>query len=352
MLRDLGQRVVLTASTLDEALTLIRENSEHLTLLVSEWSAVTDGDPRLAAALSTPILSQRCTWLLIATQWELGSKLEQEGSRIDGNIYQPFARPMLASAIARASARRATFRRGILLLGSRLAPRIGELVNWPQDGFIFRTLYSAETPAQAQAILDREPSLGAVIVDPASKATAFVPLVRKFKRTPTGIALPILCASQVASETHDFRLLADLFVSAEEFESPRGIRRVLELLSSRVVHGWYTHLQQFTARELIRDGFVREAAGPLLLALRSDPNRWESHILMGDLMMARNDVKEARLWYERALRLNPCSPYAHLRLISLVQPNERPLIIEKALSYCPHHPQLSALLQPSLSGTL
>jgi tetratricopeptide (TPR) repeat protein len=63
-----------------------------------------------------------------------------------------------------------------------------------------------------------------------------------------------------------------------------------------------------------RTGHFDEAQRQLEESLRADPGFADAHVLLGDLLMARQQVHEAAPHYREALRITPESSRAHLGL--------------------------------------
>jgi hypothetical protein len=79
-----------------------------------------------------------------------------------------------------------------------------------------------------------------------------------------------------------------------------------------------THYLQSAAYARLHD--YNGASGALLAAIRVEPRNFVTWALLGDLAVRHGDVRQARVYYRRALRLNPRDP----QLIALARNPPRP----------------------------
>ena len=75
--------------------------------------------------------------------------------------------------------------------------------------------------------------------------------------------------------------------------------------------------KHYLGRALLQGGKTREAVPYLAAAVAMDPTVWDYHYWLAEALVQTQDLANARIQYEKALRLNPDSSEAKLRLAAL-----------------------------------
>ncbi len=350
MLSVLGYESVLSSSHIDEVCFYISQNLNRVKLILSA-SSVDDGPD---FPLSRLVIQNReldlTPMVYIQNESHFYSQARHPNplSRIDDTLTKPFIVKDLKASIVRAHQRRAALRNTILILGNQLHRENAiEAMYDSQDSTHWKEVLSADTfESFKAAVLKGGFRVGSILIAPEFLSHQLVAWLRLFRRSPHGIETPIAFLSQDPGLAHEIRPHCDLFVSDPKTVALKmGMWRQLLLnLSRRLLHGWQLRDLLATAKDKIKSGDVGSAKKNLKQALALDSTRWEAHELEGILAEKSGKTEAAIESFKTELGLQPFAPLPYLKLIQLASVSDRDRFITSAAVYCPHHPQIQALI--------
>ncbi len=336
LLNSIGYESVLCASSIEEATYFFKQNSSQIRLIISAHTSNMGPD----LPLSRLIIQNRALDLiplLLVTNDSMPKKLPvfyNRLSRVDDLLSRPFGLNRLKASIEFAHHRRAELRSTLFYLGSNHGNELAEAVYAGSKQFhwkkVINTLSLQELVSQMKTVGF---SFGGVIIDEDMVTDALVDWAKAFKKAHLGALTPICVLGRDPNKIKNMRTVADLFCEQNEY-----LNEMLSLISNRLFYQWEMRDQIKEIRELIKQQKFSSAKKMLSKVSGLDPERWEILELEGSLAMEEGRIEDAIERFESAMVTQPCSAFSHLSLLTLTG-NDR-VILERALSFCPHHPEI------------
>jgi CheY-like chemotaxis protein len=334
MLREFGFAQVQATTHLEETLYFLEKEQDTIDLVVSSYS---EGDgldfPISRVILKNPKLD-RCPLIVLTENWrnKSFSPFKSRLSRVDQVLSRPFGRASLEEAVASAFEHRAKFRNTLVFYGTEASAKIIEEEIFSNPQLQWKSLVAFQDPKIfSHYLFHSDRRLGGVLFEADAKVKDAASELRRFKRSRMGSAIPITCFGQDPEFISPFVTFLDL-----SFDHSESWLSVLEILSQRSTYSWRVGRMVSSIRQAIKEEKPKLAKRFLNEARAKDEDRWEVLELGGYL------EKKSELLL-KALDTQPCSPFAYLRLLELLEGSQRRAILQKSALYCPRHPELMAL---------
>lgn len=349
MLSELGYRRTIECKDLDEAVEVLESMKGAIRLFVSSWDPYGEPDVPLARFIIQRARFDLAPLLLTYERNPMPgffSGGRSRLSRVDGYIVKAFGKLMLQDAISDAHRRRGELRDTLLLFSERFHRPLSNVVRNGREDVHFTTLLHVSSTEEMDRVIQEQGfRIGALLMDPLAESRPKLHWLRRFKKSNFGLLTPVGCLSTDPSEIGSYRLGCDLFLSPPDLLDEALWEDPLRVLSRRVTHDWEVRAHLTSAQRSVQAGLPDLALSFARKALKADPDRWECHGILGELL-ARADVKvEAISHLEALLETQPCFPRAHVFLSRLYEGPDKRRGLEEALRFCPAHPELRALAQ-------
>jgi hypothetical protein len=345
MLGDLGFEDVFPATGFLEIEYLIRQNLGRIRLILSS-TAILDGPdiPLTRLIIREPPLHLVPFILMMNGGLDVPlNRMAERLSRVDGSLRKPFGIQQLEQSISTAHRRRSSLRSSLLVLGPSLAPQFAEsfyacrnLVHWQE----VVPLHSA---AELGEKIDRLGfRVGGILLDPGLCDAAVITRISKYRKTHEGSTIPIAALGRDAERIAAMRPFFDQFFDLPDPTEPVEWEEIVLRMSHRTLLAWDSREIIGKCRKALGAGKLPLAQGLAKRGLGLDGERWEFRELAGTVALRQGNRELATRHFRAAQQANPCSPFAYINLIELLQGAELESILTLALAYCPRHPQVLA----------
>jgi len=297
------------------------------------------------------------------TPFRQGQSRMTKVSRIDEFLARPFGLNSLKKSIARAHESRAASRDVILYYAARPSDSMLQALFEYENDFHWQEIVCVRTPAELSTRIEQLGwRVGAVYLSPSTATPELEERLSLLRNTRFGAQTPFVMLSQNSNDVVRVRNVCDIFLPSVldmGAFATEAWRRILRTTSARLLQNWSCREIQSAVRLNLRANEFASASLLLAEGLRLDPNRFELLELAGAIEEKKGHVFQATVLYKRALSINPCSPYSHLRLLNLLKEGEeKELISRHSAEFCPRHPQVQNhllnirhALTPLASGT-
>jgi hypothetical protein len=346
----LGYDAALSAADFSETEYLIHENKGRIRLILSSNIALEGFDlPLTRLILREPQLHLVPFILMLNSgRSSVLTRLGDRLTRVDDGLRKPFGINQLKESISKGQRRRASLRSSLLVLGPQIAPPLAEafyacrnLVHWREV-----------IPVSSVEMLDEKIKelgfrIGGIVLDPALCDASITARIAKFRKTYEGNTIPIALLSKNPAQIGDVRLSCDLFFDMPNRAETPDWEVIVLRMSRRTLLAWDGRELIAQGRQALNKNQLSVAASLAKRALLLDAERWEFNELAGGVAAKENKKTEAIEHFRAALETNPCSPFAYLNLIELVDEEQRAQILKLGESYCARHPQILAAIARS-----
>ena len=256
-------------------------------------------------------------------------------SRIDSYLHRPFGLEALRIAIGKAHARRGLIRNVLLIYGKQTTGAIEATYRESNTSHWKETVFAETFADLKNKYKEYAHKIGGILFDPNhAHSPQLEGFLNRIRKEPMGSTLVIGVLGQTPKEIHSFRVHSDLF-----FEPNLSWPFILEQLSAHFLSDWQLKNHLKLSKELLKLKKPKKACA-LLQKDRTLPNTWQKMELQGLIEAQLNHPEKSQTYFLKALDLNPCAPSIYLHLLQTLSDTEKEKMAQKALEYCPNHPQI------------
>ncbi len=265
--------------------------------------------------------------------------------RIDSVVSRPLGAKQLHQAIQKANEQRARFRDILVLVSTRGHADALEALFEAGPRSHWHAVEQVKNTIELKTLLEKHGArIGTILICEDCATDDMVNWAAKFKRSHHGSLTPIVFLSRDPGKTRALRQYSEIFFDLQGYSTNLVTcwTALLKLTSNRLISRWAAREKVRQFRDIIKHGNIKFAKSDLRRVKLMYPNFWEVSETVGHAYEKLGLEGEAFSAYESALRLNPCTPAAHLGRIRIKSSDE---IFKDALNYCPMHPQIREISQ-------